>query len=81
MDDIRLDRVLDGESREVERFVGALEGLALRIARAQYRFSREEAEDVWLNVLEKLWRDDAAALRRWSGRGSLRAYLAVVINS
>lgn len=72
--------VLRGDSVAAERFLADLKTLVFRIARRQYRFSLEDAEDVLAQMLEKLWDDDGDALRRWRGESPLETYLAVVAN-
>jgi RNA polymerase sigma factor (sigma-70 family) len=57
-----------------------VKSLVFRIAQRQYRFSREDAEDVLAQMLEKLWENDGDALRRWRGESPLETYLAVVAN-
>ena len=80
LDHIDHRRLLHDDPDMVERFLSGLEELALRIARRQYRLPREDAEDILMQVLRKLWEHEKAALQAWKGQGSLRAYLAAIIH-
>lgn len=80
LDEIDHRKLLNEDRQTVDRFLVGLEALALRIARQQYRFRPDEAEDILLDVLRKLWDADKAALRAWRGEGSLRTYLTAIVH-
>ncbi|ANM31082.1 hypothetical protein ABI59_18125 [Acidobacteria bacterium Mor1] len=74
----RIEAVLAGDRAAAEALIEDVERRVLAIARGQFRLSPEESEDVLLSLCEKLWRDDAAALRQWQGRGPFAAYVSVI---
>ncbi len=80
LDSIDHRRLLDDDEVVVEHLLQGLERLTMQIARGRYRFRQDEAEDVLLDVVRKLWDDDKAALRAWRGEGSLRTYLASIVH-
>src|SRR4051812_18706679 len=62
-------------------FESSLDVIA-RICRAQarrYRLSEDDAEELTAAVRLRLLADDYAVLKKYAGRGSLKAYLEVVI--
>jgi len=78
--DFDLQALLNGEAAAEGRFLAALKGLVFRIARNQYRFAPADSEDVLGQIVEKLWKNDREALRRWRNDSPLETYLAVVAN-
>ena len=80
LDSIDHRLLLQDDRDTVARFVAGLERLALRIARAHYRFRPDEAEEILLEVVRKLWDGDKAALRAWRGEGSLESWLTAIVH-
>ncbi len=80
LDQIDHRKLLNDDRATLDRFLEGLEALALRVARHQYRFRPDEAEDILVEVASKLWESDKAALRAWRGQGSLRTYLLTIVH-
>jgi RNA polymerase sigma factor (sigma-70 family) len=78
--DFDLHALLSGQAASEALFLAALKDLVFRIARNQYRFAPADAEDLLGQIVEKLWRNDREALRRWRNDSPLETYLAVVTN-
>jgi len=80
LQDFNLQSLLDADSAAETRFLAELKDLVFRISRRQYRLSHPDSEDVLAQILEKLWKNDREALRRWRNDSPLETYLAVVTN-
>lgn len=78
--DFDLGALLNADAAAETRFLAELKDLVFRISRRQYRFSQPDSEDLLAQILEKLWKNDREALRRWRNDSPLETYLAVVTN-
>ncbi|MEM8963786.1 MAG: sigma-70 family RNA polymerase sigma factor [Acidobacteriota bacterium] len=72
--------VLDGDKAAEEELVRRLRPLALGLARGRFGLDPHAAEEVWQEVVLRLWRDDRRALEAWRGEGKLTTYLTVIVS-
>ena len=79
-DDQRLiDRVLAGDADAEDELLSRYRGLAIGLARGRFAFDPLAANEIWQEVVLKLWADDRKALRSWRGQGRFSTYLTVIV--
>lgn len=71
--------VCAGQAGSAEELVGRYRGLAVGLAVGRFGFSPGDAEDVFQDLLARLWQQDFKALRAWRGQGKLSTYLTVIV--
>ena len=74
-----IDRLLAGEAEAEDEFLSRFRGLAIGLARGRFSFEPLAANEVWQEVVLKLWAEDCKALRSWRGEGRFTTYLTVIV--
>lgn len=74
-----LDAVVAEEAGAQAEFVARYRRLTVGLAIRRFGFSESEGEEIFQELVLRLWRNDFRALRAWRGQGRLSSYLAVVV--
>ncbi len=72
-------RILAGDAHAEEELISRFRGLAIGLARGRFGLDPLAANEVWQEVVLKLWADDHKALRSWRGEGRFSTYLTVIV--
>lgn len=74
-----IGRLLAGEAGAEEEFLSRFRGLAIGLTRGRFGLDPLAANEIWQEVVLKLWADDHKALRNWRGEGRFSTYLSVIV--
>ncbi len=74
-----IDRLLAGDTEAEATFLSRYRGLAVGLARGRFGLDPLAANEVWQEVVLKLWAEDHKALRAWRGEGRFSTYLTVIV--
>jgi RNA polymerase sigma factor (sigma-70 family) len=73
--------VVDGRGGALEAFIAEYRAFVYAILTRHLNLSPADADEVFQRFLIHVWEADYRRLRRWSGRGTLAAYLGTMVRN
>jgi len=73
--------VLAGRIGALEAFIAEYRAFVYAILTRHLNLSSADADEVFQRFLIHVWEDDHRRLRRWSGRGTLGAYIGTMVRN
>lgn len=73
--------VVEGRGGALERFIAEYRAFVFAILTRHLNLSPADADEVFQRFLIHIWEADYRRLRRWSGRGTLAAYLGTMVRN
>ncbi len=74
-----IEKVVSGDAQAADEFVRLYMNYLYSILTRGMGLDRDLANEIFNQLFVHLWEDDYRRLRQWTGRGSLKSYLAVVL--